>query len=150
MKFELNWLVAVTFIQGQPFKTKSSFPSVTYYYCFRTRAVVLPGWHYGHSPVNKPCPPPPPNAQPRHTWCTVAGHLISGFCKCDYLQDFKKESFSIRICNTFLELLHYFNSMMVCSFRLASCTGLWYSHCHILSSRSNKWPTPKRCPHCRP
>ena len=47
--------------------------------------------------------------------------------------------------------LSYFNSIMVCSFRLVSCTGLWYSLCHILgnycSSLSNKWPPPKEGAH---
>ena len=44
-------------------------------------------------------PPPPMPSQDIHDI------LEQGICKCDYLQDLKKESFSICICNTFLELL---------------------------------------------
>ena len=61
--WNLNWLVAVTYIiKSRPIsvKTKSSFPLVTYYYCFSTRAVALPGWWYSHSPNNNPTLPPPP------------------------------------------------------------------------------------------
>ena len=113
--WNLNWSVAVTYIiKSRPIsvKTKSSFPWLTYCYCFRTRAVALPGWWNRNSLVNKPPPPPPThNAQPRHTWFSIAGHLISGLFKCDHLQDFKKESFSICVCNTFLELLQFHDGM---------------------------------------
>ena len=60
--WNLNWLVAVTYIiKSRPIsvKTKSSFPLVTYYYCFSARAVALPGWRYSHSPNNNPPSPSP-------------------------------------------------------------------------------------------
>ena len=113
--------------------------------------MLLNRWRYGHSPMNKP--PPMPSKLRRTCTCTVAEHLIRGLFKCYSLQDFDKKN-KVIILFPFLFLipsLSYFNSIWVCSFRLVSCTGLWYSLCHILgnycSSLYNKWPPPKEGAH---
>ena len=93
-----------------------------------------------------------PHAQPRHT-CIVAEHWLVGFANVTVHRILKSKN-KVIILFPFVFLipsLSYFDSIRVCSFRLVSCTGLWYSLCHILgnycSSLSNKWPPPKEGAH---
>ena len=48
-------------IKAKVLRQRAVFPWVTYYYCFSTRAVALPGWCYGHSPNNNPPLSPRPS-----------------------------------------------------------------------------------------
>ena len=66
-----------------------------------------------HQSINLP-PPPPPHTQPRCP-CTVAGHLTGRLCKCDSRISKRKSNnpFSTCICNTFFELLQFYDSLQL-------------------------------------
>ena len=52
-------------IKAQLSRQRAVFPELHNHYCFRTRAVALPVWCYGHSLVNKP---PPSTQYPAKTY----------------------------------------------------------------------------------
>ena len=76
-----------------------------------------------HQSISLP-PPRPPHTQPRYP-CTVAGHLTGRLCKCDCGNSKRKNKnpFSICICNTFFEILQFYDGLQLHAYHV-QCTGL--------------------------
>ena len=103
--------------------------------------------------------PPPPHTQPRYP-CTVAGHLTGRLCKCDcgISKRKNKNPFSICICNTFFEILQFYDGLQLYACIMYSVQDF---DIHIatfqaitlflgINSRSTNPPPPKRCPPHKP